>query len=62
MANVGDRVMVESEKVGTPARTGTVVATMGPMLRISWDHGGESTFVPAVGSVQVLASNGAGSS
>ncbi len=49
----GDRVVVESEKVGQPERYGTVIEA-GAMLRIRWDDGSESLFSPSAGSLRVL--------
>lgn len=49
----GDRVVVESEKVGQPERRGTVEEA-GDMLRIRWDDGNESLFSPSAGSLRVL--------
>ncbi|HYY45252.1 MAG TPA: DUF1918 domain-containing protein [Actinomycetota bacterium] len=53
MVRVGDRVEVESEKVGQPPRQGTVVK-MGKMLTIRWDDGKESAFLPTAGSLKVV--------
>jgi hypothetical protein len=55
MVEVGDRVLVESEKVGSPTRGGVVVAVEEPLITVRWDSGSESTFVPAAGSLQVTA-------
>ena len=40
----GDRVVVESEKVGVPPRRGQVLAVSGVLLTLHWDEGHESTF------------------
>ncbi len=53
MANVGDRVVVESEKVGTPPRRGEVTAVSGRMLTVRWDTGEQSSFIPSSGSLRV---------
>lgn len=53
MVEIGDRIVVESEKVGDPPRTG-VVTGVGNMLRVRWDSGYESSFVPSAGSLQVV--------
>ncbi|HWC09640.1 MAG TPA: DUF1918 domain-containing protein [Acidimicrobiales bacterium] len=53
MANVGDHVVVESEKVGTPPRRGEVIGISGKMLTVRWDTGEQSTFVPTSGSLRV---------
>ena len=51
--NVGDRIVVESEKVGVPPRRGEVSAVSGAMLTVRWEDGAQSTFVPSAGSVRV---------
>lgn len=53
MAGVGDRIVVESEKVGAPARRGEVVAVSGRMLTVRWEGGEQSTFVPSAGSLRI---------
>lgn len=53
MADVGDRIVVESEKVGAPARRGEVVAVSGRMLTVRWEGGEQSTFVPSAGSLRI---------
>ena len=56
MANVriGDRIEVESEKVGSPTRAGVVTRVEGQLLWVQWDAGGESMFVPSAGVVRVV--------
>jgi hypothetical protein len=54
MAAVGDRVQIESEKVGTVTRTGTIVAIDGRMISVDWDTGGQSMFVPSAGCMHVI--------
>jgi hypothetical protein len=58
MAKVGDRVIVESEKVGRESRIGLVVGVEGEMIRVRWDAGSESVFVPSVGSLRVVGHEG----
>lgn len=58
MASVGDRVMVESEKVGRESRVGLVVGVDGQMIRVRWDDGNESVVVPSVGSLRVVGHEG----
>ena len=53
MADVGDRIVVESEKVGTPPRLGEVTQVSGAMITVRWDTGEQSTFVPSAGSLRV---------
>jgi hypothetical protein len=54
MVEVGDRVLVESEKVGQITRSGVVMAVEGRLLTIRWDSGSESVFIPSAGSLQVM--------
>jgi hypothetical protein len=54
MVNVGDRVLVESEKVGSTTRGGVVVAVEGRMITVRWDTGGQSVFIPSAGCLQVV--------
>jgi hypothetical protein len=53
MVEVGDRVLVESEKVGSAIRSGVVSAVDGRLITVRWDSGSESVFVPSAGSLQV---------
>jgi Domain of unknown function (DUF1918) len=53
MVEVGDRVLVESEKVGSVTRSGVVTAVAGRLITVRWDAGSESVFVPSAGSLQV---------
>jgi hypothetical protein len=54
MVEVGDRVLVESEKVGSVTRSGVVTAVDGRLITVRWDGGSESVFVPSAGSLQVI--------
>ena len=53
MVEVGDRVLVESEKVGVGTRSGLVTAVDGRLITVRWDSGSSSTFVPSAGCLQV---------
>jgi hypothetical protein len=53
MVEVGDRVLVESEKVGSVTRTGVVLAVQDRLITVRWDSGSESVFVPSAGSLRV---------
>jgi hypothetical protein len=55
MVEIRDRVVVESEKVGDPPRTGVVTAITGQLITIRWDNGGESSLIPSAGSLHVEA-------
>jgi co-chaperonin GroES (HSP10) len=39
MVEVGDRVLVESEKVGTLTRSGVVTAVKDRLITVRWDSG-----------------------
>ncbi len=57
-AKTHDRIVVESEKVGRPAREGEILeiieASYGTRYRVAWDDGHESTFRPSAGSAQIV--------
>jgi hypothetical protein len=53
MVEVGDRVLVESQKVGNVTRSGVVTAVDGRLITVRWDSGAESVFVPSAGSLTV---------
>ena len=53
MVEVGDRVFVESQKVGNVTRSGVVTAVDGRLITVRWDSGAESVFVPSAGSLRV---------
>jgi uncharacterized protein DUF1918 len=52
---VGDRVQIESEKVGVPTRNGEVTSISGQMITIRWDDGHESVVMPTAGCLRVTA-------
>jgi Domain of unknown function (DUF1918) len=54
MVEVGDRVLVESEKVGAVTRGGVVTEVDGRLITVRWDSGSSSTFVPSAGCLQVM--------
>jgi len=54
-AEVGDRIIVEAEKVGQSTRTGVieeVLAPEPPRLRVRWDDGHSTVFAPTGGCRQ----------
>lgn len=57
-AKAGDRIVVDSEKVGVPAREGEILevieADSGASFRVRWDDGHESTFRPVAGSARAV--------
>ncbi len=58
-ARVGDRIIVESEKVGQAAREGVILevieASYGIRYRVRWDDGHESTIRPSAGSARIIS-------
>jgi hypothetical protein len=55
-AHAGDRIVVESERVEQPPRTGVVeevVQENPPRLRVRWDDGRTSVFAPAAGVARI---------
>jgi hypothetical protein len=55
-AEVGDTIVVESEKVTQPRRTGVVEEVLQedpPRLRVRWEDGHTTIFSPAAGAAQV---------
>jgi hypothetical protein len=54
MPSVGDRIRIESRKVGQAQRDGVVTEVIGGLLRIKWSTGEESTVVPGPGAVAVV--------
>jgi hypothetical protein len=58
VAKAGDRIVVESEKVGQAAREGDILevieAPYGTRYRVRWDDGHESTFRPSAGSARTV--------
>jgi hypothetical protein len=61
-ANVGDRIVVESQKVGTPAREGEILEVVekagGINYRVRWGDGHETDFRPAAGSARIIPGTG----
>jgi len=52
----GDRLVIESERVGQPPRTGTVeeVLSLDPLrVRVRWENDHESTITPNAGAARV---------
>jgi hypothetical protein len=59
VAKAGDRIIVESEKVGKPPREGEILAVtesaLGVRYDVRWEDGHESTFRPSAGSSRVVS-------
>ena len=58
VSKVRDRIVVDSEKVGMPAREGDILevieASYGTRYRVMWDDGHESMLRPIAGSARVI--------
>jgi len=55
---VGDRILVESERVGRSAREGEILEVLGGgsnvHYRVRWQDGHESTLFPSAGSLTII--------
>ena len=54
--NVGDTIVVESERVATAARTGVIEEVLKeapPRYQVRWEDGHTSIFTPAAGAARV---------
>ncbi len=61
-AHVGDRIIVESERVAQPGRAGVIEEVLQedpPRYRVRWDDGRETIFVPAAGVARIEENVGA---
>jgi hypothetical protein len=58
VGSVGDRVIVESERVGESAREGVILEALGTgeglHYRVRWEAGHESLFYPSGGSISII--------
>lgn len=59
VAQVGDRIVVDSDKVGVPARQGEILQVTPhesrDEFRVRWDDGHESEIRPVGASFRILA-------
>jgi len=57
-AVIGDRIVVESENVGTPTREGEILeiiqGEVGVRYRVRWEDGHESVLTPSGGSARIV--------
>jgi hypothetical protein len=62
-AEVGDRIVVESEHVGQPTREGEIVeiieGALGVRYRVDWEDGHSSIYTPSGGSARIVPKQGA---
>jgi hypothetical protein len=58
-AKIGDRILVESETVGTPTREGKVLEVISGEVsvryRVRWSDGHETVFSPSGGSARIVS-------
>lgn len=59
---LGDRISIESEKVGKPPREGEILEVVesgaGPHYRVRWEDGHETDIRPAAGSARIIPAKG----
>jgi len=59
-AKVGDRIVLESEKVGQRDREGEILevtdSPLGPNFRVRWDDGHVTEIRPKAGSARIVSS------
>ncbi len=60
-ARIGDRIILESERVGQRDREGEILevieASYGTRYRVRWDDGHESTVRPSAGSARIVSAH-----
>jgi hypothetical protein len=58
-AKVGDRIVIESQRVGVPERAGQILevheSPLGDEYRVRWDDGHESEIRPKSGSATIVS-------
>ncbi len=58
-ARIGDRIVLESERVGQRDRAGEILdvvdSPLGPNYRVRWDDGHVSEIRPKAGSARIVA-------
>lgn len=63
-AQIGDRIIVESQKVGVAVRQGEILEVIphdyGTEYRVRWDDEHESSFRPAAGTARIEPAAGRG--
>ena len=58
MPKPGDRVVVEGTKVGGGRREGTLVGTVGSLIKVRWSDGGETIMAPGAGAIRFFSGGG----
>jgi hypothetical protein len=58
VGKVGDRLIMESERIGQSPREGEILEVLGAgegvHYRVHWEDGHESTFFPSAGSITIV--------
>lgn len=58
IGKIGDRIIIETEKVGQRAREGEILevfdSPLGVNYRVRWDDGHESEIRPSAGSARIV--------
>jgi hypothetical protein len=57
-ANVGDRIVVESERASQPGRAGVIEEVLHeapPLVRVRWEDGHTSILTPSAGVARITA-------
>jgi hypothetical protein len=58
VGKVGDRVVMESERIERPPRKGEILEVLGAgdgiYYRVRWEDGHESEFFPSAGSLTIV--------
>lgn len=55
--SIGDTIVVESERVATPVRTGVIEVVLKdqpPRYQVRWEDGHTSIFSPSAGSAHIV--------
>ncbi|HEX9775929.1 MAG TPA: DUF1918 domain-containing protein [Actinomycetota bacterium] len=60
MPKVGDRVIIEGQKLGQVRREGKLLERVGTLLKIRWNDGSESLLTPGAGTIRFEPSSGKG--
>jgi hypothetical protein len=58
-AKVGDRIVVESEQVGTPSREGEILEVIQGAVSVRylvrWEDGHETIYTPSAGGARIIS-------
>jgi Domain of unknown function (DUF1918) len=60
-AEAGNRILVESKKVGQAGRTGVIEEVLGkdpPRYRVQWEDGRTTVFTPSSGAAKIEVEKG----